>query len=52
MSAAIGKAKDNVLSAAEFAQTAGNFYEQTVASVYAEYEKRKLARPARSTSTT
>ena len=43
MSAAIGKAKDNVLSAAEFAQMAGNFYEQTIANVYVEYEKRKLA---------
>jgi ATP-dependent DNA helicase UvrD/PcrA len=42
MSAAIGKAKDNVLSAGEFAQMAGNFYEQTVANVYLEYEKRKL----------
>ena len=43
MSAAIGKAKDNVLSAPEFAQMAGNFYEQTIANVYVEYEKRKLA---------
>jgi DNA helicase-2/ATP-dependent DNA helicase PcrA len=43
MSAAIGKAKDNVLSAGEFAQMAGNFYEQTIANVYVEYEKRKLA---------
>ena len=42
MSAAIGKAKDNVLSAGEFAQMAGNFYEQTIANVYLEYEKRKL----------
>ena len=42
MSAAIGKAKDNVLSAGEFAQMAGNFYEQTIANVYVEYEKRKL----------
>jgi DNA helicase-2/ATP-dependent DNA helicase PcrA len=42
MSAAIGKAKDNVLSAGEFAQMAGNFYEQTIANVYMEYEKRKL----------
>ncbi len=43
MAAAIGKAKDNVLSAGEFAQMAGNFYEQTIANVYVEYEKRKLA---------
>ena len=42
MSAAIGKAKDNVLSAGEFAKMAGNFYEQTIANVYMEYEKRKL----------
>jgi DNA helicase-2/ATP-dependent DNA helicase PcrA len=42
MAAAIGKAKDNVLSAGEFAQMAGNFYEQTIANVYMEYEKRKL----------
>jgi DNA helicase-2/ATP-dependent DNA helicase PcrA len=42
MSAAIGKAKDNVLSAGEFAQMAGNLYEQTIANVYLEYEKRKL----------
>ncbi len=42
MAAAIGKAKDNVLSAGEFAQMAGNFYEQTIANVYTEYEKRKL----------
>jgi DNA helicase-2/ATP-dependent DNA helicase PcrA len=42
MSAAIGKAKDNVLSAGEFAQMAGNFYEQTIGNVYVEYEKRKL----------
>jgi DNA helicase-2/ATP-dependent DNA helicase PcrA len=41
MAAAIGKAKDNVLSAGEFAQVAGNFYEQTIASVYVEYEQRK-----------
>ena len=43
MAAAIGKAKDHVLSAAEFAQMAGNFYEQTIAKVYVEYEQRKLA---------
>jgi DNA helicase-2/ATP-dependent DNA helicase PcrA len=43
MSAAIGKAKDHVLSADEFVQLAGNFYEQTVAKVYQGYERRKLA---------
>ncbi len=43
MAAAIGKAKDHVLGADEFAQLAGNFYEQTVAKVYQAYEHRKLA---------
>jgi len=43
MAAAIGKAKDNVLSAQEFEQLAGNFYEQTIAKVYVEYERRKRA---------
>ncbi len=43
MAAAIGKAKDHVLSAAEFAGAAGNLYEQTIARVYAEYEQRKHA---------
>lgn len=43
MAAAIGKAKDHVLGADEFAQLAGNFYEQTVAKVYQGYEHRKLA---------
>ena len=43
MSAAIGKAKDHVLSATEFANAAGNFYEQTIAKVYLAYEERKRA---------
>ncbi len=43
MSAAIGRAKDHVLSAEEFAGAAGNFYEQTIAKVYSEYERRKHA---------
>ena len=43
MAAAIGKAKDHVLSAEEFAAVAGNLYEQTIAKVYAEYERRKHA---------
>jgi ATP-dependent DNA helicase UvrD/PcrA len=43
MAAGIGKAKDHVLGADEFASLAGNFYEQTVARVYQGYEKRKLA---------
>jgi DNA helicase II / ATP-dependent DNA helicase PcrA len=43
MAAAIGKAKDHVLSAEEFAGAAGNLYEQTIAKVYTEYERRKHA---------
>jgi len=43
MSAAIGKAKDHVVSAEEFASAAGNFYEQTIAGVYRAYEERKRA---------
>jgi DNA helicase II / ATP-dependent DNA helicase PcrA len=43
MAAGIGKAKDHVLGADEFASLAGNFYEQTVARVYQGYEQRKLA---------
>jgi DNA helicase-2/ATP-dependent DNA helicase PcrA len=43
MAAAIGKAKDHVLSAEEFASAAGNFYEQTIANVYLGYEERKRA---------
>jgi DNA helicase-2/ATP-dependent DNA helicase PcrA len=43
MAAAIGKAKDHVVSAEEFANAAGNFYEQTIARVYSAYEDRKRA---------
>ncbi|HSD48244.1 MAG TPA: UvrD-helicase domain-containing protein, partial [Actinomycetota bacterium] len=43
MAAAIGRAKDHVVSAAEFSTAAGNFYEQTIAKVYLAYEERKLA---------
>ena len=43
MAAAIGRAKDQVQSADDFARNAGNFYEETVAKVYAEYERRKRA---------
>ena len=43
MAAAIGRAKDHVLTAAEFEGVASNFYEQTIAKVYADYERRKLA---------
>ncbi len=43
MAAAIGRAKDHVLSAEEYAAAAGNVYERTVAQVYAAYEERKRA---------
>jgi DNA helicase-2/ATP-dependent DNA helicase PcrA len=43
MAAAIGRAKDKVLAAKEFSELAANFYEETVARVYAAYEVRKLA---------
>jgi DNA helicase-2/ATP-dependent DNA helicase PcrA len=43
MAAAIGRAKDHVVSAEEFSGAAGNFYEQTIARVYAAYEERKRA---------
>jgi ATP-dependent DNA helicase UvrD/PcrA len=43
MAAAIGKAKDHVLSAEQFAAAAGNLYEQTISKVYTEYERRKHA---------
>jgi DNA helicase-2/ATP-dependent DNA helicase PcrA len=43
MAAGIGKAKDHLISASEFAAQAGNFYEKTVAEVYAGYEKKLAA---------
>ena len=43
IAAAIGRAKDQVLSADEFARQADNYYEETVAKVYAAYEQRKRA---------
>jgi DNA helicase-2/ATP-dependent DNA helicase PcrA len=43
MATAIGKAKDLVVGADEYAGAAGNFYEQIIAKVYVEYEKRKRA---------
>jgi DNA helicase-2/ATP-dependent DNA helicase PcrA len=43
MAAAIGRAKDHVLSAERFAENAGNLYEQTIAKVYQGYEARKHA---------
>jgi DNA helicase-2/ATP-dependent DNA helicase PcrA len=43
MASAIGKAKDVVVSADEYANAAANFYEQIIARVYVEYERRKRA---------
>ncbi len=43
MAAAIGRAKDHVLSADEFVGAASNFYEETIAKVYQAYEERKRA---------
>ena len=40
MAAGIGKAKDQLISAKDFAGQAGNFYEKTVAEVYTGYEKK------------
>ncbi len=41
MAAAIGHAKDGVMSAEDYSRGADNFYEETVARVYIEYERRK-----------
>jgi DNA helicase II / ATP-dependent DNA helicase PcrA len=41
MAAGIGHAKDRVLSPEDFAGLASNYYEETVAKVYAAYETRK-----------
>jgi DNA helicase-2/ATP-dependent DNA helicase PcrA len=43
MATAIGKAKDVVVGADEYADAAANFYEQIIAKVYVEYERRKRA---------
>ncbi len=43
IASAIGHAKDQVLSAEEFAQRAENYYEETVAKVFSAYEQRKRA---------
>jgi len=55
VAAAIGRAKDRVLSAEDFARLASGPYEETVARAYLAYEERKRAAgalPGRSTSTT
>jgi DNA helicase-2/ATP-dependent DNA helicase PcrA len=43
MASAIGKAKDRVMDVMAFADVASNFYEETIARVYASYEERKRA---------
>jgi DNA helicase-2/ATP-dependent DNA helicase PcrA len=43
MASGIGHAKDRVLSPEDFAGLASNYYEETVAKVYAAYETRKRA---------
>jgi DNA helicase II / ATP-dependent DNA helicase PcrA len=43
MASAIGKAKDRVMDVKAFADVASNFYEETIARVYAAYEERKRA---------
>jgi ATP-dependent DNA helicase UvrD/PcrA len=43
MKAAIGRAKDHLISAEEFGKEAQNYYEQVVASVYRGYEERVRA---------
>jgi len=43
IAAAIGRAKDNILSPSEFAERAGNFYERTVADLYGAYQRRLVA---------
>jgi DNA helicase-2/ATP-dependent DNA helicase PcrA len=43
IASAIGRAKDQVIDAERFAEMASNFYEETVAKVYAAYETRKRA---------
>jgi DNA helicase II / ATP-dependent DNA helicase PcrA len=41
--AQIGKAKDHLITAGEYAEAAGNWYERQVADVYLEYERRLAA---------
>ena len=41
IASAIGKAKDRVIGADEFAGMASSLYEETVAQIYTEYERRK-----------
>jgi DNA helicase-2/ATP-dependent DNA helicase PcrA len=41
--AQIGKAKDHLVTAGEYAEAAGNWYERQIADVYLEYERRLAA---------
>jgi len=43
VAAVIGRAKDNLIGPEEFAREAGNYYEQTVSNVYAEYQRKLRA---------
>jgi DNA helicase-2/ATP-dependent DNA helicase PcrA len=43
VAAVIGRAKDNLIAPAEFAEEASTFYERTVAEVYALYQRRLKA---------
>ncbi|MGQ0668326.1 MAG: DNA helicase PcrA [Actinomycetota bacterium] len=43
VASAIGKAKDHVVGPDEYSRVASNFYEETVAGIYAAYEQRKRA---------
>ena len=40
VAAMIGRAKDHLIGPAEYANQAGNFFEETVANVYGEYQRR------------
>jgi DNA helicase-2/ATP-dependent DNA helicase PcrA len=43
VAAVIGRAKDNLIAPAEFAQEANTYYERTVAEIYAVYQRRLKA---------
>ncbi len=43
VAAAIGRAKDNLVTPSQYAEHAATYYERTVADVYAEYQKRLKA---------
>jgi DNA helicase II / ATP-dependent DNA helicase PcrA len=43
VAAVIGRAKDNLITPAEFAKDAGTYFERVVADIYAEYQRRLRA---------